>query len=263
MIDIYSVKDEDIRKTIAPIDIDLLREKFSNPDIVFLIDYDNSLFKDKKFLTYVGNLQIDCDLSITDATSKEERFTLLKEYIETRTIAPIPVLSNAFASVLCMSKGIDTYNKCFDKPYLSTEEIAEFIEQNHHLVHKHRVLMDSMVVFAMYTSLAYVEAFGDPKYTVNNIDNANEFGSNFVHLFSNTLFMEIFYSVPGVEFHYFTKQFEEFMYGSKCLYDYFVVSGNPLVAAFDYIGTSDYTLEDADKDLIEAQRVILEKIENE
>ena len=69
-------------ETTVPISIDKLKLFFNDKEIVFLIDYDNSEFRGEKFLNYLSNLELPCDIKF-DVTNKNH-LDLLLEYLKTK-----------------------------------------------------------------------------------------------------------------------------------------------------------------------------------
>ena len=83
-----------IIETVAPIAIEKLKEYFNDKQKMFLIDYDNSNLKNEKFLIYLSNLDLPCDL-IFDK-NKEDHQNLLMNYLKTKNIISIPSLEKEF-----------------------------------------------------------------------------------------------------------------------------------------------------------------------
>ena len=241
-------------ETIAPISMENLQKSFSDNEVAFVIDYENSLMKGRQLLVYLGNLEVPCDIKFSDKVTKTERFDLLVEYMNFRNLIGCETLAITVATVLTAIKDIDDFYHVVENPMLDHLEIVEFIQEHQILVNTWRVFMDSMLVFTMCSSKKFVEAFGDPKQHYPNVDDANIVGNNVVQLFDIPMFLELYYSVPGTEFYYFTKQFEDYMFAAQNLFYYFFVEGNPLPMILEMMGSVEYNVEDLEASLTEQEQ---------
>ena len=61
-----------IIETIVPISIDNLKKYFTDKNTSFIIDYNNSSLKGNKFLTYISNLDVPCDVILDDSLECQE-----------------------------------------------------------------------------------------------------------------------------------------------------------------------------------------------
>lgn len=234
---------QNIRHTTAPISMDLLREYFTNKEIKFHIDYANSQLKGRQFLTYVSNLNVPVDITYDETLPVEDRFALVQEYMNQQNLANIDVLVKTVAEILVRSKGSAGLTNIYEEHFLTAEQIDQFIQENKLLVGKWRVLMDSMVIYAMAINVAYVETFGHPRDTYECIDDATVVGKNFVWLFEDVDFVEQFYMIPGVEFYYFVKQFDDYMFAGKNLFAYFITEANHLGGIVQFMGSHTVDFE--------------------
>lgn len=248
-----------IRETVAPIAMELLHEGFSNPEIAYLVDYDNSVLRGKGLLTYLSNLDVTCDLKVTDKTPLDERKALVLEYMNSRNIIKCASLAITVGTILTAIKNIGDFYDVIENPILNKDEIIEFIQENIVVVNRWRVLMDSMVVYTMCISKKYKEAFGDPKDQMHVISDDKAIGNNFVNLFSLPYFLELYYSVLGNECHYFEKQFEDYMFEGKNLYYWFMRPGNPLPAILEAMGTVEYNTDELVNGVLAAEAALFEE----
>ena len=72
------------KTTIAPIPLEDLKEYFANKELTFLIDYENSTLKGEKFLTYLSNLDVPCDVVL--GKDKDSILELVEVYMNTRML---------------------------------------------------------------------------------------------------------------------------------------------------------------------------------
>ena len=114
--------------SIAPIPLDDLKEYFANKELKFLINYENSTLKGDKFLTYLSNLDVPCDVIFSDK-DKDSIFELVKEYMNTRMLVKLPTLEVITLQILLASKGIDN-GLYYDNKLFSIAELKAFAEQN-------------------------------------------------------------------------------------------------------------------------------------
>ncbi len=243
----------DYRNTTAPLSIELLREKFNNKDLFFIVDYSNSAFTDVQFVTYLGNLGIACDVEVNPADSYEKRSGLLKAYLETRITTNLPSLVETLALCLLQVKNL-SFEGLPESIILTNDEIARFVEENRLMMEKFCLIVDSCVLYLLATSEKFVQAFGHPMALYENIDDAHFVGNNFVHLFKHTAFVEKFFANPAGKYFYFTKQFEDYMFGVELnLFNHFMVPENPLPILFSILGD--------DKDALAGTQAELEAIE--
>jgi len=259
MYDIFDKDESLIRSTTAPIGMDDLKEGFTNPDIVFLIDYDKSVMRGKQILTYLSNLDVPCDIKFGPETTTAERKELILEYMKLRNLVKCPSLALTVGTILTAIKNIGDFYDVIGNPVLNKDEIIEFIEENKLLVNQWRVVMDSMIIYTLSINTKYREAFGDPKDQFHQIDDDKAIGNNFVNLFSLPFFLECYYSVLGEECHYFTKQFEDYMFEGKNLYYWFMRPGNPLPAILETMGTVEYNTNEFLNGILLAEKTLFEE----
>ncbi len=74
-------------ETIVPIPLENLKKFFTDKDTFYLIDYEKSELKGKKFLTYLSNLDLPTDIKNPD-------LELVKEYLHSISLLNISSLEN-------------------------------------------------------------------------------------------------------------------------------------------------------------------------
>jgi len=259
MLNLNTKTPEQIIETTAPISMENLQLAMTDPEIAIIIDYANSTLRGKQLLTYLSNLALPFDVKITSEVSKDERFELVREYMSMNGLLGAPSLVLTVGSILTALKGNDDFYKGLRNPVLNADEIIEFIKENQKMVSKWKIVMDSMIVYAMKASKKFQDAFGDPKLKYENIDDETAIGKNFVHLFDVAIFMEEFFKVPGNKFYYFTKQFEDYMFAQQNLFYYFMKPSNPLPASLESIGSDHYNVGDLIKEYDEIEARLTEE----
>jgi len=133
--------------------------------------------------------------------------------------------------ILLSYRGIDT-SKMFQNPLFNNEEVQTFIKNNQELINKWEHFLESSVVYALYIT-EDVEKDNDIKSQTPIIDDSNYIGLNVVNLFNVPYFLEHFFlkeakNPPS----FFLRQFEEYMFKGKNLYEFFFTEKNQLLALF-------------------------------
>lgn len=244
MFDLTSKTPAQLIDTPAPISMENLQKSFTDENLAFIIDYEASVLKGKQLLVYLSNLEIPCDLKVSQSVPKEERFALIAEYMSFRNLLGCPSLALTVGTILTAAKDIDDFYHNVENPILSAEEIVEFIMDNQIMVSKWVIFMDSMIVFTLLANQKFINAFGSPKDKYENVEDDTAVGNNFVQLFDIPQFMELYFSVPGERFYYFTKQFEDYMFAGQNLFFHFMKETNPLPAIVETMGMVEYETED-------------------
>ena len=85
-----------IIETTAPIDISELKLFFSNKETFYMIHYEDSTLQGPKLLTYLGNLEIPCDIGFTTQEGFDE---MTKHYLEANFIVDIPILKERVTQI--------------------------------------------------------------------------------------------------------------------------------------------------------------------
>ena len=228
---IESIKAENLRNVSVPLEINQIKEFFENKELFFLVDYSSSKIKGNMFLTYLSNLDIPCEIILTGA-SKEEKFELLKSYMETRNLNNSNTLRYMTAQIFLEKKGFNTLD-IFEALILTKEECSEFVLINAEMVNRWNTFISSVMIYFL-TSVKTIEEEFKFKESFKKIDDPHYIGTNIVQLFGVPAFLEMFYSVPAdTEIFYFKQQFEEYMFRGKNLFEYFCNPENTLFLLFD------------------------------
>jgi hypothetical protein len=203
------MENKKVIETIAPIPLDFLKQYFEDKDITFLIDYDNSTLDKERFLTYLSNLEIPCDIKIS---SDEKFIEIFSAYLTFNQIVDIPLLEHIATNFFLERKKLRTnrfpnYLKMWDKEFKHWEE-----------------RLDSLPLYGIYTF-----NFPQAKVYVQNQEkdetDSTE-GINFVSLLKHERFFE-YYAVKPTKHKYFPKYFNEYMFKGNSLFHYWAKKHNP------------------------------------
>ncbi len=223
---------ENLREVTLPLDMEQIKDFYENKERFFLIRYKDSQLKGGVFHTYVGNLEIPCEI-IYEGVSKEERFDLLRSYLETRSLNHCNSLRLTVAQLLLIKKGFQGAESCLREPVLSLEECHEFLAENKEVMDRWDMFLSSTMLY-MLTSVSILEEEYRFKESYPVIDDPRYIGTNVVNLFSVPMFMESFFSLPSSpQIAYFPQQFEEYMFKGKNLFHYFCNEENTLFLLFN------------------------------
>ena len=211
-----------IKETVAPIPIELLKEYFADDSIVFKIDYSASTLKGNKLLTYLSNLDVPTILSGFKQVPVEEKFDLIKEYMNHNLVIASTELEVIVLIVLFEAAGLNflseappTYRYIFDEMYLDKEEVKRFVDENNQLTDRWLTMMASLSVYNIYTITDFKESVPNDFATIDDYDYC---GVNFASLIKHEQAVELV--CLDREVFYFEKQFNEHMFKGKNLWFY-------------------------------------------
>lgn len=219
VVTVLEAEGENIQMNIinssAPISIDHLKEYFSDSENTsFLIDYDNSSLKEEKFLTYLSNLDIPCDIKID--YNSTEHFSLFKKYLETGNLVNIPSLEK-WAIVCLLEK----------KELISGQIFKKFICDNLSLIEEWEKRLNSLTLYNLY--ILKDDFFR--KWVIEEheeeVDNSNAH-INFVNLLKYEDLYLFFNSVDEKNLKYYPVLFNEYCFRGKNLYEFWANENNPL-----------------------------------
>lgn len=201
--------------TIAPIAIEDLKKYFVDKSITYVIDYTNSKLKGTKLLTYISNLDIPCDITFND---KNEKYELLKEYLNSSILCTIPILEIETIKLLLEYKKIGTEKK----PIL----YKNFIEDNLEIIKQWENKLDSLTLYNMYIidspeMQEFVKGFPE-----DNTDNLT--GINFLSLLKHEDFFMFYNKIDQSNLKFYSTYFNNYMFRGKNLYSYWANENNPL-----------------------------------
>ena len=201
-------------KTIAPISLDNLKIYFSDKSTRYLIDYKNSKLQGQKLLTYLGNLDLKCDIEVEDIKDPEFQ-NLLQTYFDSTTLVNVPVLERAAMHVLFEYKGL-----------IDSQDFAEFIKTNIGLIEQWIDRLSSLVLFNTYVindEAAKNEVYSFPEDPTDSVQ-----GINWVSLLKHEDFYYFYQTLDFSKLKYYSKYFSENMFKGRNLYSFWATEHNPL-----------------------------------
>ena len=179
-----------IIETTAPISIENIKKYFEDKSITFLIDYDNSEIKGSKFLNYISNIDIPCDIQIENVDD------LIDDYTTSKHLVNIKSLEVRALQLLLEGKDLNGW----------------------------MTMLRSLTVYNM--SIIQEDSIQDWVDTLPK--NDDEVGVNFVNLLKYDAVYEIISNTVLEDCFVYDKYFNEYMYKGKSLYSYWAVENNPL-----------------------------------
>lgn len=211
-----------IKDTVAPIPIELLKEYFSDDSIIFNIDYSASLLKGDKLITYLSNLDVPCKISGWDKVSTDDKFSLIKDYMNAKLVIKNYELEVCVLKILYEASYLEFFVKYEDcKDILTNEEIVEFCKNNKELIDKWLTILASCSIYALTTVPELADMV---KEEYESIDDYDYCGVNFVRLFEHEIAQELI--TADREAYYFDKQFNEPMFKGANLFSYWNTNNN-------------------------------------
>lgn len=245
MTNTTSVKPENFRHVSVPLSLDHIKEFFDNKELFFLVNYSDSKIKGNMFLTYISNLGLPSEIVLTGATL-EEKFELLKFYMETRNINDSGILKIAAAQIILENKGFDL-SPLIQNPVFTREEATKFIELNKEMVNRWCTFLSSSIMYYV-SSIPVLAEEMKIKDSFPMIDDPHYVGCNIVQMFSVPGFTEFFFAFPHEpQIYYFKQQFEEYMFKGKNLFHYFAHEENTLLLVFNELLTGTTNWNDMEK----------------
>jgi hypothetical protein len=223
-------------KTTAPIAIDELKKYFADDTIIFEIDYANSSLKGNKFLIYLSNLNIPCDI---DVKINDEFLELLKDYFNAKTLVSIRSLEIAALDMLFSNRF--KYDKA-EHSFFSNEQTKKFIDENKEILDCWSKKLDSLTIYNMQTIDApefkeFVESF-----PTDDTDDLT--GINFVQLLKYEEFYAFYSNINNEWLTNYTAYFNNYMFKGKNLYSFWATVNNPMHVLTTTIANGDITGED-------------------
>lgn len=187
-------------ETTAPIAIEDLKKYFEDKSLSYMIDYEASDLKGAKLITYLGNLDIPCDVKGFD-----EEF--LGEYLRSTMIVNIPSLEYTVISLIMA--------------YKMGEEVPFEAE-----IKKWEKKIDSLTLYNMYTMKD--ENIKDWVRSFPEDDTKDLEGINFVSLIKREE-MALLLEAPKEEnLTFYSSYFDEYMFKGNNLFSYWAHEYNPL-----------------------------------
>jgi hypothetical protein len=226
----------------APIAIEDLKKYFTDKTTFYIINYAESKLKGSKLITYLSNLDLPVDIELN--VSEEEKYELLKDYMNSPMLVNIGSLEFAVMSVIEQAKGLNDNGH------------EEFIEQNKELIDKWISRLDSLTIYNMFIinsdeTKQFAESF--PLDDTNDIS-----GVNFISLLKHAEFYSLYQKIDQSKLKFYKNYFNEYMFKGKNMYSFWANPNNPLFLLTFAIGTGEITAEE----YVEARNQSIQGLEN-
>ncbi len=230
-----------IIETKAPLELDQLKEYFTDKNIFYLIDYEQSDIKGEMLLTYLSNLEIPCDLQIKEY---DNCMTLLSTYLSFKQILSVPFLEQKTIDVLLQYKGIIEISD------------HEFIETHADILQVWVEKLDSLSIFNMW--IVNEESFKDFAEQFPHDDKDSIEGINFVSLLKHEEFYIYYNIVDKTNLKFYERYFEDYMFKGNNLYSYWANENNPMFLLNWAISSGNLDLEEYSKAIKEEVKELKE-----
>lgn len=200
-----------IIKTKAPIGIEELKVYFQDKSTKYLIDYATSDLKGVKLLTYLGNLDLPCDI-IYD--SNDSLFEMVEAYLSFTHVVNIESLELRVIDMLLQRKNL--------KQQFTPTAVEKFGTQLDQWIRK----LESLVLYNVY--MINDDSIRETISEHQSDDTDSTEGINFVSLLKHPEFYTFFESISESNLVYFTKYFNDYMFKGQNLYSYWANENNPM-----------------------------------
>ena len=215
--------------TSAPILIEDLKKFFLNKNTSYVIDYDASTLKNQKLLTYLGNLDIPCD--VTFDPKNDTHLELFKTYLETSFLVKVNSLERAAIICLLEYKGLT-----------DSAIYADFIKNNIDIIKSWESRLDSLTLYNMWCIDS--QEFKDWVSThPEDTSDASKY-VNFVNLLKHEDFYDYYQAINKDSLKNYSKLFNEYCFKGENLFKYWAIDINPMFLLT--WGISSGTIENKD-----------------
>lgn len=199
-----------IVETIAPIPLETLKQYFEDKNIFFLIDYDKSILKGERLLTYLGNLEIPCDIFLQNEENFKELYPC---YLKHSQIVSIPLFEHITIDLLLEKRG------------LLPDYHAEYLELYDEDLSRWEDILESLLLFNFYTiDSKEMKDFVTTNHPNNDTDSLE--GINFVSLLKYEFFYDFYNAERDKLPIYYSKYFNEYMFKGNNLFHYWANDKN-------------------------------------
>jgi hypothetical protein len=200
-------------ETTAPIGMAVLKRKFTE-NIKFVLDYDEGKYKGKVFMTYLSNLNIDCEVQVKDLEALKG---LLTDYFHMPAIVSIGLLEDVAMHVLLAASG---------RPFRLSFDPADYIAQNREIIDVWLKRLYSLHLYAMHCTNQYEEYI----QSFPHDDNDSVVGLNYVSLIKHPMFIVLMSGVTEADYSWNKTMFNDYIFAGSNLFSFFAVQENPLFA---------------------------------
>ena len=203
-----------IIETTTPISIENLKEYFTDNNVCFLIDYENSTLRGNKLLTYLSNLEIPCDIKFSN---EDDLYELMVDYFNSQMLLNIDSLEKKALEILLQYK--------YEQEKIN-ERNEKFIEENIQIILKWISLIESLTLYNMFIikkeeTQEFVKMF-------NVVENDDLKGINFVSLLKHEIFYDLISTIDINNLLFYKDYFENNVFKGKNLFDYWSNEKNSL-----------------------------------
>lgn len=203
-----------IVNTAVPIAIEDLKKFFTDKSTFYIINYKDSKLKGAKLLTYLSNLEIPCDIDLSNLEDSE-KYELLKDYMLSPMIVNIKSLELLTIDVLNYAKNLNI-----------TSIHSSFVENNVELIDDWISKLDSLTIYNMYSiDNPEFKEFAK-QFPVSDRDDLT--GVNFVSLLKHESFYSFYSKIEKEKLKFYNHYFNDYMFKGKSLFSYWANENNPL-----------------------------------
>lgn len=215
-------------KTTAPISIDDLKKYFADKTINYVIDYDNSSLKGQKLLTYLGNLDLPCDIELS--FEQPEHFDLLKDYLETNFLVKISSLEKAAIECLFEKKGLS-----------ESSRFSDFIKSNQETVNQWESRLESLTLFNLWI----LDSEELREWVESHPEDSSDVSKyiNFVNLLKYTDFYQYYSKISESNLKNYKNIFNDYCFKGKNLYEFWANDQNPMFLLTWSIASGEMNVE--------------------
>lgn len=230
--------------TKAPIGIEDLKVYFQDKDTKYLIDYGISDLKGDKLLTYLGNLDLPCDILYDN---DESLFEMVEAYLKFTHVVNIQSLELRVVDMLLQRKNL--------KQQFTPNAVERFGELLDQWIKK----LESLVLYNVYMLNDESLKQDVSNYPHDNTDSTE--GINFVSLLKHPEFYTFFESINEDNLAYYSKYFNDYMFKGQNLYSYWANGNNPMFLLTWGIANGIVTKEQYDNSVVVTLAEIQKDIE--
>jgi hypothetical protein len=212
----------------APIAIEDLKKYFTDKTTFYNIDYAESKLRGSKLITYLSNLDLPVNIELN--VSDEEKYQLIKDYMNSPMLVNIESLEFAVMSVIEEAKGLCEYGH------------KQFIQQNEELISKWISKLDSLTIYNMFIiNSEEIKQFAD-SFPLD--DTKDITGVNFISLLKHPEFYSLYRKIDQSKLKFYKNYFNEYMFKGKNMYSFWATPNNPLFLLTFGIGSGEVTSEE-------------------
>lgn len=203
-----------IIETTVPISIENLKKYFENKEINFHIDYDNSVLKEEKFLTYLSNLDVPCDVNLN--IENEEHQKLISIYMHMQNLVDITSFEEEVLCICLQAAGVVEVQK----------EYENFMEKNSQIINHWLQIFRSLSVYNSYI----IKEESIKKTCREKFENIKSegVGNNFVNLLKYKNCDLLYFYNEDEKLYFYEDLFEEYMFSGKNLFSFYANKNNKL-----------------------------------